>query len=114
MRETGPENRHNSAKSRMATLAGRSRRMTVSRRSIIRAGTAALAAPGLSALRFATPAAAQGANWKHGLSLFGEPQYPANFPHFSYVNPAAPKGGIARQIAFGTFDNFNLVVAGVK
>jgi microcin C transport system substrate-binding protein len=88
--------------------------MTVSRRSIICAGAAALAAPGLSALRFATPAAAQETNWKYGLSLFGEPQYPANFPHFNYVNPAAPKGGSARQIAFGTFDNFNLVVAGVK
>ena len=88
--------------------------MTVSRRSIICAGAAALAAPGLSALRFATPAAAQETNWKHGLSLFGEPQYPADFKHFNYVNPVAPKGGTVRQIAFGTFDNFNLVVAGVK
>ena len=26
----------------------------------------------------------------------------------------APKGGAVRMIAFGTFDNFNLVVAGVK
>ncbi len=52
--------------------------------------------------------------WKHGLSLFGEPKYPADFKHFDYVNPAAPQGGLVRQIAFGTYDNFNMVVAGVK
>jgi len=54
------------------------------------------------------------ANWRHGLSLFGEVKYPPHFKHFSYVNPDAPKGGTVRQIALGTFDNFNLVVAGVK
>ncbi len=59
-------------------------------------------------------AAAQERQWKHGLSLFGEPRYPAGFKHFDYVNPAAPKGGTVRQVAFGTFDNFNQVVAGVK
>ena len=52
--------------------------------------------------------------WKHGLSLFGEPHYPAGFKHFDYVNPAAPQGGTVRQIAIGTFDNFNSVVSGVK
>ena len=48
------------------------------------------------------------------LSLFGDLKYPADFKHFDYVNVNAPKGGVARQIAFGTFDNFNPVVAGVK
>ena len=52
--------------------------------------------------------------WRHGLSLFGDVKYPAGFPHFDYVNPQAPRGGSARQIALGTFDNFNIVVAGVK
>ena len=52
--------------------------------------------------------------WRHGLSLFGEVKYPPDFTHFDYVNPQAPKGGRARQIAIGTFDNFNMVVAGVK
>jgi microcin C transport system substrate-binding protein len=51
---------------------------------------------------------------RHGVSLFGDLKYPAGFKHFDYVNPNAPKGGIVRQIAFGTFDNFNPVVAGVK
>ena len=65
----------------------------------------ALGAFGATSL--AQTAAAQTRQWKHGLSLFGEPKYPADFKHFDYVNPAAPQGGTVRQIAFGTFDNFN-------
>jgi microcin C transport system substrate-binding protein len=65
-----------------------------------------------------TPAAAQekGAEraWRHGMSLFGRLKYPADFKHFDYVNPNAPKGGVVRLTGFGTFDNFNMVVAGVK
>jgi microcin C transport system substrate-binding protein len=36
------------------------------------------------------------------------------FKHFDYVNPRAPKGGAVRMVAFGTFDNFNEVVSGLK
>ena len=72
-------------------------------------------AAGLSAI---APAHAQSAAaepvWRHALSLFGDVKYPAGFKRFDYVNPDAPKGGIARQIPIGTFDNFNLAVAGVK
>jgi ABC-type oligopeptide transport system substrate-binding subunit len=42
------------------------------------------------------------------------PEISAGFKQFDYVNANAPKGGVARQIAIGTFDNFNMVVAGVK
>jgi microcin C transport system substrate-binding protein len=59
-------------------------------------------------------AQAAGPTWRHGLVKFGELKYPAAFKHFEYVNPLAPKGGATAQIALGTFDNFNLVVAGVK
>ncbi len=52
--------------------------------------------------------------WRHALSLFGDIKYPADFKRYDYVNPDAPKGGTLRQIQVGTFDNFNLVVAGVK
>ncbi len=52
--------------------------------------------------------------WRHGVSLFGQLKYPAQFAHFDYVNPRAPKLGTARQGAFGTFDNFNTVVGGWK
>jgi microcin C transport system substrate-binding protein len=91
--------------------------MTVSRRSVIHAAAATFAARALSVLgvgSLAGTAAAQTRSWKHGLSLFGDLKYPAGFKHFDYVNPAAPQGGAVRQVALGTFDNFNTVVAGVK
>jgi microcin C transport system substrate-binding protein len=72
--------------------------------------TFAAALTGLSAVQ----AFAADPVWRHGLSLFGELKYPAGFAHFDYVNPKAPKGGAVRQIALGTFDNFNIVIAGVK
>ncbi len=43
----------------------------------------------------------------HGLALYGEPKYPADFKNFDYVNPNAPKGGTLRMSGFGTFDSFN-------
>jgi len=52
--------------------------------------------------------------WRHGVSLFGDVKYPADFKQFDYVRADAPKGGVARQTSPGTFDNFNIVVAGVK
>ena len=52
--------------------------------------------------------------WRHALSLFGDIKYPADFTRFDYVNPNAPKGGVARMISIGTFDNFNMAVAGIK
>ncbi len=61
-----------------------------------------------------TPVAAQEAPWRHGSALLDEPRYPQGFPHFDYVNPNAPKGGLVRLGALGTFDSFNIVVAGVK
>ena len=91
--------------------------MKLTRRSVLHNTAAVLAAPVFGALgaeTFSVSAAAQGQQWKHGLSLFGEPQYPPGFKHFDYVNPSAPQGGTVRRIAFGTFDNFNQVVAGVK
>lgn len=61
----------------------------------------------------ATSAAGEPA-WRHALSLFGDVKYPADFKRFDYVNPGAPKGGVARMISIGTFDNFNVAVSGVK
>ena len=91
--------------------------MKFTRRTVIRATAATLAAPALGALgagSLPVPAAAQARNWKHALSLFGDVKYPPGFKNFDYVNPAAPQGGTVRQVAFGTFDNFNMVAAGVK
>ncbi|TBN47678.1 ABC transporter substrate-binding protein [Hansschlegelia quercus] len=55
---------------------------------------------------------------RHGLSAFGELQYPADFPHFDYVNPAAPKGGTFSQVppnrslnqSFTTFNTLNAYI----
>ncbi len=45
---------------------------------------------------------------QHALTLYGEPaKYPANFKHFDFVNPDAPKGGELRQSGFGGFDSLN-------
>lgn len=92
----------------------------LSRRSLIRATAATLVAPAFQVLapppwaRAAPGTEAPAGAWKHGLSLFGEPKYPEGFKHFDYVNPQAPVGGMVRQSAFGTFDNFNQVVSGIK
>ena len=49
-----------------------------------------------------------------GMSLFGDLKYPPDFKHFDYTNPDAPKGGIMRLSAIGTYDTLNpYVVRGV-
>ncbi|MBT5229332.1 MAG: ABC transporter substrate-binding protein [Methylococcales bacterium] len=42
-----------------------------------------------------------------GAALGYEPKYPKDFKHFDYVNPDAPKGGVFKVSAFGSFDNLN-------
>lgn len=44
---------------------------------------------------------------RHAIALHGQPRYPANFSHFAYANPDAPKGGDVRMEAMGTFDSLN-------
>ena len=39
--------------------------------------------------------------------LIGEPKYPADFTHFDFVNPDAPKGGLVRMANIGSFDSVN-------
>ncbi len=43
----------------------------------------------------------------HGYSFFGDLKYPADYPHFDYVNPNAPKGGTITISSRGSFDGFN-------
>lgn len=57
----------------------------------------------LSCLALTTQAAPS-----HALTVYGEaPRYPANFSHFDYVDPHAPKGGSLRRsaIEIGQFDH---------
>ncbi len=93
--------------------------MSITRRDLLLAGAAA-AIPALGSaagVPMIGAAKAQSANeppWRHALSLFGDIKYPAGFKRFDYVNPDAPRGGVARMISIGTFDNFNIAVAGIK
>jgi len=47
----------------------------------------------------------------HGIAIHGEPKYGADFTHFDYVNPSAPKEGSIRLAAQGTFDSFHPFIA---
>jgi len=60
------------------------------------------------------PGAAQAAEQPmHGIALHGLPKQPADFQHFSYVNPDAPKGGRLVMSAYGSFDSLNpLIIKG--
>ncbi len=90
--------------------------MKLSRRTLLRSGAAALVVPAAAIDPLGLPGAARAdeKSWRHGLSLFGDLKYPQGFKRFDYVNAEAPKGGVVRQIAIGTYDNFNIVVSGVK
>src|SRR6476469_10271874 len=95
--------------------------LAITRRHLLQSGAFAAIAPSLgiaAGVPALDPAYAQSERgervWRHALSLFGDIKYPADFKRFDYVNPDAPKGGVARMISLGTFDNFNIAVAGVK
>jgi microcin C transport system substrate-binding protein len=91
--------------------------LRLTRRSVLRTGTLAAISPWFGQpLWPLTAARAQSSEpqWRHGLSLHRDLKYPADFSHFDYVNPQAPKGGAIRLAVLGTFDNFNHVVAGLK
>jgi microcin C transport system substrate-binding protein len=87
------------------------RRYFTRRRVLSLTGGVALAAlrPG------SAPALADEGIDSHGLSAFGDLGYPADFQHFRYVDPAAPKGGTFSQIGpdrqynqnFLTFNSLN-------
>ena len=87
--------------------------MTLTRRAALKTGAlaalAALAPRPIAAL-------ADDSVETHGLSSFGDLALPADFPHFDYVNPEAPTGGLlSLQITgtsgnqnFDTFDTLNI------
>jgi microcin C transport system substrate-binding protein len=91
--------------------------LAITRRHLLQGGAAAAMAPALG-LTPVHPGHAQSATdglvWRHALSVFGDVKYPADFKKFDYVNPSAPKGGVARLFERGTFDSFNIVIAGLK
>ena len=85
--------------------------MNPSRRDVLIIGAGA-AASGLTGFR----ADAQSAEAeRHGISSFGDLKYPADFRHFDYADPNAPKGGLFSQLgptrlynqSFLTFNSLN-------
>ena len=44
----------------------------------------------------------------HAISLTDSIKYGADFKHYDYVNPNAPKGGTFRRALYGTYDSFNM------
>jgi microcin C transport system substrate-binding protein len=89
------------------------RELPLSRRHVLGLGVGAL-----SATRFRPAMAAEADSEVHGLSVFGDLKYPADFHHFDYVNLAAPKGGIFSTIpstktynqSFQTFNSLNAFI----
>ena len=85
--------------------------MSVTRRSALAIGAGAVA--GATGLGDAALSADE--TETHGISAFGDLKYPADFKHFEYVNPDAPKGGLFSQIGaqrqynqnFLTFNSLN-------
>lgn len=61
----------------------------------------------LAPLLLTLVATTQAAPASHAIAMHGKPKYDANFQHFDYVNPDAPKGGTLRRHVIGTFDSFN-------
>ena len=61
----------------------------------------------LSLLTLVSGVSAQSVKLVHGIAMHGEPKYAADFKHFDYVNPRAPKGGSLRTASSGTFDSFH-------
>ncbi len=51
--------------------------------------------------------AASSAEPRHGYHPYGVLKYPADFHHFDYVNPDAPKGGTLTLLGAGDFDSIN-------
>jgi microcin C transport system substrate-binding protein len=72
----------------------------------------------LSAVRLRSAMAVEAGGEVHGLSVFGDLKYPADFHHFDYVNLAAPKGGTFSTIpsaktynqSFQTFNSLNAFI----
>ncbi|MEM6762853.1 MAG: extracellular solute-binding protein, partial [Pseudomonadota bacterium] len=54
--------------------------------------------------------AAEEPQWHHASSLSEEPGYGAEFSHFDYVNPQAPRGGRVRLADPSGFDTFNPIL----
>src|SRR4051812_38137001 len=85
----------------------------LTRRNVLRFGVGVI---GAAALR--PSSAAESGTEVHGLSVFGDLKYSADFHHFDYVNLAAPKGGTFSTVpsvrtnnqSYQTFNSLNAFI----
>ncbi|MBA2402477.1 MAG: ABC transporter substrate-binding protein, partial [Bradyrhizobium sp.] len=78
----------------------------------------ALGLGALGAISLRPAAASEAGGEVHGLSVFGDLKYPADFKHFDYVNVNAPKGGLFSAVptarlynqSFFTFNSLNAFI----
>lgn len=61
---------------------------------------------GLACL-WVSPVLAQTATSQPSMAMHGAPKYTASFPHLDYADPKAPKGGVLKLNAVGSFDSLN-------
>jgi microcin C transport system substrate-binding protein len=89
-----------------------------SRRHVLGLGIGALSITQFRPARASEGGAETHAIEAHGMSAFGDLKYPADFPHFDYINPAAPKGGMFSLIpsvraynqSYFTFNSLNAFI----
>ncbi|MCQ4161394.1 extracellular solute-binding protein [Roseomonas sp. GC11] len=81
------------------------------RRHLLSTGLVLASSVALPRAQAQQPAApASEARRTHALSLLGEPALPADFPHWPWVNPNAPKGGEMVRAAQGSFDSLHAYI----
>ena len=61
-----------------------------------------------TALFVTISSAAAEPRYEHGISFFHELKYPADFTHFDYINPDAPKGGVLVQSTRRDFNTLTM------
>src|SRR6266852_5402166 len=90
----------------------------LSRRHLLGLGIGVLSATQFRPARASEGGAEAHAIEAHGMSAFGDLKYPADFQHFDYINPAAPKGGMFSLIpsvraynqSYFTFNSLNAFI----
>lgn len=83
------------------------RAVTLSRTNLTRLAGTALLVFGASLIAVSARAQDETMIKSHGYSFYGDLKYPADYEHFDYVNPDAPKGGEISLSTLGTFDSMN-------
>jgi microcin C transport system substrate-binding protein len=90
----------------------------MSRRHVLALGVGGALGASVSAPLLQGARASEAGTEAHGISAFGDLKYPADFHHFDYVNPDAPKGGTFSLIpsvraynqSYQTFNSLNAFI----